>query len=249
MLATLALSLAVLPAHADIDTDHLRFFDPASGFEPSQANLTDCYLQLASSLAHLGSPVHYIRHVQTENDRISTLYRIKFGRDPVNRLPSHMTPEYLDKLDKNWTVLAPKLGLEEFTKKIGKFLHNALRGTRDNGTELVRILNDHQAAVASQMTSSGPESVGFNDLKQMVISTFSLDKSEYSGGTTIAFRDATEYCHITKGAFQSKFEVLARNLSEQDAAQLTHFIQGVFEDAAQLAQVELQLAIRENSLR
>lgn len=251
-LTTIAMAVALFQPTAvatEVAQEPLRFFRPSDGFKPAQPNLTNACLQLASSLVHLGSPVPYIRHSQAENQRITSAYRSKFGKDPANRFPDHLSDAYVDQLAKNWAILSPKLGLEEFSKEVGHCLHNAIRGTNDSGTDLVRVFNEHQAAVAEQMASSAPESIGFEQLRLALIDRFSLDESDYDYGTTLAFRDAVSYCHILQGVFRNKFRILRDGLSPADSEQLCDILQGVFMDAAMLAHLEFQLAIREISLK
>ncbi len=146
-------------------TEYLRFFDPAQGFKPAQKNLTNIFLQIAGSMECTGTPEGYIRHMQAEHARVSGKFASKMGKPHNSRLPSHMTPQYVDRLIANWKIFSSKLQLDALAKDAGRCARMAIRGTKDTGTIAILIFNDHQKLVADEMRGKSGQHVGFQELR------------------------------------------------------------------------------------
>ncbi len=162
------LMVAFSPAKAqdsNNQAEYLRFFDPANGFKPAQKNLADIFLQIAGSLEYSGSPELYIRHVQAEHARVSEKFAAKLGKPLPSRLPSHMKPEYIDRLIANWQIFSSKLQLDALAKEAGRCARLAIRGTHDTGTVAILILNEHQKLVADEMRSKPELTNRFEQLR------------------------------------------------------------------------------------
>lgn len=245
------LGVCVMQLHA-ADTskpEYLRFFDPAQGFKPAQTNLTNIFLQLAGSLEHYASPEQYLRHVAAEQKRVAAKYKAKTGNDLTGHFPAHITDAYIDQLAKNWNLLSPKLHLDGLAKDAGLCTREAIRGTRDSGTILVELFNQHQQQVANAM-QGGSGSADFEVMKAMLFEELELTKEEVAvNGYEIARRDAVSYGQIFRGVLAKFYRNLDATLKPEMASKLKTVINSVFLDLGRMAHSELEIGILDASLR
>ena len=250
MLAAMLLALLLpIVAIASERPEYLASFDPAKGFKPAQTDLTEIYLQLAGSLEFYGSPEPYLHHMQAEHERIETKYQRKYGRVPQSHRPAQLTAESLTRVCSNWKTLSPKLGLERLTKDIGHLMRNAIKGTRNTGTIIVEIFNQHQARVFGSMAGKGDEHADFDALKSELVTQLELDKSDVNEERyEIPRRDAVSYAVIIHGITTKLFNKLDANLKPVDAGNIKAAILSVFDDVGRMAQSELEAGIAEWAL-
>lgn len=230
--------------------EYLALFDPAKGFKPAQRDLTEIFLQIAGSLENYGSPEPYLRHMVAEHNRISALYRQKFGTAPASFRPAYMTDQYIDRLSANWNVLSPKLGLDTYAKDVGHMMRDAIKGTRGTGTILVDIFNQHQSLVFDRMAGKQTAPSDFDALKAQLISQLELDKDVVDEENyELARRDAISFALGIHGETMKLFKVLDQGLSPADAQDVKAGITGVFIDVGRMAQSELEVGLAEWALR
>lgn len=225
-------------------------FDSAKGFKPAQRDLTEIFLQLAGSLEFYGSPEPYVRHVIAEHKRIEALYRQKSGREPKSFRPDYMTDEYIDKFCANWKLLSPQLALDTYAKEFGRLMHNAIRGTRGNGTMLIEILNQHQSLVFDEMAGKGKALSDFKALRSELVRRLELDKAVVDENRyEITRRDAVSYAIIIHGMTMKLFARLDAGLKPADATNVKSVITGIIMETGRAAQSELQAGISEWGFR
>ncbi len=230
-------------------SEYLRHFDPARGFKPAQANLTEVFLQQAESLEHHGSPEPYIRHMQAEHQRISALYEKKTGKPHVSLIPTHMTEAYIERLVQNWNTLSAPLGLEPFAKEIGGHMREGIMGTRLSGTLAVQIFNDHQELVAAKMWGDSNEPAGFEQLRARLQRDLEFGKDNIdTRGYETTRRDAVSYSSFIDGAFRKKFKAIDAAAKPDKAKLIKEVVAGVFLDLGHMAQSELEIGILESAL-
>jgi len=238
-----------IPALAGESPEYLQSFNPTNGFKPAQKNLTEIYLQLAGSLEYYGTPELWLRHEMSEHKRIEAKYQQKYGKPSKSYCPAYMTDEYIDRLAKNWNALSPKLELKPFAQEAGHFLRLSIKGTRDTGTIIVEIFNQHQARVFDAMTRAGGEVPNFNSLKSQLITRLELDKKEINdSGYDIPHRDAVSYAIIIHGSTMKLFRKLDASLKPADAERIKAALTSVFMDVGRMAQSELEAGIAEWAL-
>lgn len=155
--------------------EYLPFYNPAKGFKPAQADLTEIFLQLAGSLEANASPEPYIRHVLTEQQRISKRYEARNGKPLPNHLPAYMTAEYVDQFIANWKLLEPKLKLDNLSRDAGLCVRQAIRGAQGSGTMLVPIFDRHRQLVTESLQTTEPK-VGFRQLRYILNIELNLGK-------------------------------------------------------------------------
>mgnify|MGYP000959199671 CR=1 FL=1 len=230
--------------------EYTAHYNPAKGFKPAQANLTEIFLQLAGSLEHHGSPESYIRHMQKEHERVSRLYEQKTGKKHNSRLPSHMTDDYVERLIRNWNVLAAPLGLSDFAKEIGDFAREGIMGTRLSGTIAVELFNQHQKSVLALMTGESTAPAGFEELRMMLVEKLEFGKEMVSTkGYETSRRDAVSYASSITDRFIKMFKKIDEVANPSKAGLMKEAVLGVFLDLGHLAQSELEIGILELSLR
>lgn len=161
-----SLVLVALMAQVGADEGH---FDAKMGFKPVQDSLVDVFRQMASSLEHYGSPAPYFRHIVDEHARVEAKYAKHYGRKPASSRPEHITHEYLDQFEKNWEHMSENLGLEKFTKNIGRFINEGIAASDGKGTIIFDILNRHQRLLYQDMTSGEPREVGSKRLVEELL--------------------------------------------------------------------------------
>ena len=240
--------LACLPAAAQNSSNpaYLAFYNPVTGFKPAQPNLTEIFLQIAGSLEYSGSPEAYLRHMQQEHARISRKFAAVTGQAQVNRMPAHMTPEYIDRMISNWNVLSPKLGLEALAKEVGRCAREGIRGTRGTGTLAVQIFNDQQKLVVQQMQSNEQQTAEFEQLRAKIEDELEFNKESVSLlGYETTRRDAVTYALVIRVTYERLFSKIDAALPPDRAAQIKSAIRGVFLDLGRMAQAELEIAILE----
>jgi hypothetical protein len=226
--------------------EYLDSFDPGTGFKPAQRDLTEIFLQIAGSLEAYGTPIPYIRHVASENERIDALFLAKYGTPPKRHLPRHVTPAYIDRIAANWNLLSPKLELEPFAREFGNGMREAINGTRGTGTNVVDILNQHQARVFDSMAGKSDKAADFKVLKTQIISQLELDKSTIDDrGYDVAHRDAVSWAIILRGTTGQLFQKVDRSLNPADAERVKTVLTGFILDVGQMAQSELEAGIAE----
>jgi hypothetical protein len=230
--------------------EYLQHFDPAKGFKPAQANLTEIFLQIAGSLEFYGSPEPYLRHMQEEHKRIDRLYEEKTGKPHTSRMPSQMTDAYIDRLIRNWNTLSKPLQLDAFAKEIGRCMREGIMGTRLSGTFAVQILNEHQKLVAAQMQGTSSQQVGFEDLKKRLEHDLEFDKKTVTTvGYDVPRRDAVRYALVIDGEFHEMFDKIDSIAKPEKAAQIKEAMSGAFLDLGYMAESELEIAILESALK
>lgn len=243
-----ALSLPVA-AQSSNAAAYSAFYNPVKGFKPAQTNLTAVFLQIAGSLECHGSPAQYIRHLQAEELRVAAKYKASTGRTLKSHRPAYMTDEYIDTLIANWELLSPKLHLDDLAKKAGLCAREAIRGTRDNGTILVGMFNDHQDQVSSAMAGDRT-AAGFEELRAKLATELEFNNSDVStNGYETARRDAVSYALVFRGVRTDLFATLDSSLAAAKAAQLKAIVDSVFIDLGYMAQTELELGILEKALK
>ena len=229
--------------------EYLQHFDPAKGFKPAQANLTEIALQLAGSLECYGSPEPYLRHMQQEHARVSRLFAEKTGKEHISRSPSHMTEAYVDRLVKNWNTLSVPLGLEAFAKEIGRCMREGIMGTRLSGSIAVSIFNEHQAQVAARMSGKSTQPAGFDELKARLAQDLQYGQQGISlVGYETSRRDAVGYGLVIDDKFLRMFEKVNATIKPEKAGTIKEAITGVFLDLGYMAQSELEIGILDWSL-
>lgn len=242
------LFLGVFDTTAQVKHSDIDYFDPAKGFKPAQKDLTEVFLQMATSLKYYGSPVPYLRHVKAENARVEALYLKKYGRNPASYCPPYITDEYIDRVAANWDTLSPKLGLAVLTKDAGGSICDAINGTRGTGTMLVEIFNEHQNRVLSGMAGKR-EPVSFDVLKEQIVTRLELDKSQVNlQGYETNRRDAIGFALAATGVFQKMFAKLDASLKPEDSLHIKAAIVSVAIDTGRMAQSELEVGIAEAAL-
>ena len=229
--------------------EYLASYNPAKDFKPAQRDLTEIFLQLAGSLEAHGSPEPYLRHVAAEHNRIENLYRQKFGRESKSYRPAFMTAAYLDKLAANWKLLSPKLGLDAWAKEFGRFMRDAIKGTRGNGTIVIEIFNQHQTRVFDEMAGKSKQPADFEILRKELVHRLELDKKVVDENRyEIPHRDAVSYGIIIHGITMKLFARLDEGLKPDAAQAVKTVLTSVIMDTGQMAHSELQTAIAEWAL-
>lgn len=244
----LTLLTAVLPASAQ-EPEYLKHYDPHKGFKPSQANLTEIFLQIAGSLEFHGSPEAYLRHMQQEHARVSRLFEQKIGKAHTSRMPSHMTEAYVDRLVKNWNTLSPPLGLEAFAKEIGRCTREGIMGTRLSGTLAVQIFNQHQSQVAGRMSGNSTQAAGFDELKARIARDLEFGKDDIDmAGYEVTRRDAVRYAYVIDGKFRGLSKKIDATIKPEKTALIKEAVAGMFIDLGYMAQSELEIGILQSGL-
>jgi hypothetical protein len=249
--ALLALFVVFAPRIGVAETpEYLSSYDPGKGFRPAQRDLTEVFRQLAGSLESSGSPEPYLRHVASEHNRIDALYRQKFGKAPSSSRPAYMTDAYLDQFSANWKLLAPQLGLDPLTRRIGHTMRNAVKGTRGTGTAIVQIFNEHQTEVFNAMAGKGSSAASFEALRSKLESELQLNRPrpEYER-LDVAKRDAVSFALDIRGMTDKLFANLDQGLSPEDAKHVKAAISGIFADVGRMAVSELQAGLEEWALQ
>lgn len=237
------------PILAGESPDFFQSFNPTNGFRPAQKNLTEIFLQIAGSLEFYGSPEAYLRHVVSEHKRIEAKYQQKYGKPPQSHCPAYMTDDYLARFAKNWNLLSPKIDLELFAKEVGHNMRLAIKGTRDSGTTVIEIFNEHQARVFDRMAQAGDQSAGFDLLKSNLVTRLKLDQRQIDElGNDIPTRDAISYAVIIHGVTMKLFKRLDDGLKPADAERIKAALTSVFMDVGKMAQSELEAGIAEWAL-
>jgi hypothetical protein len=226
--------------------DYLQSFNPTNGFKPAQGNLTQIFLQLAGSLEFYGSPEPYLRHVKSEHKRIEAKYQQESGKLPKSFCPAYMTDEYLNRLATNWNLLSPKLDLKPFAQDIGHLMRLAVKGTRDSGTIVVEIFNEHQSRVLENMTRAGDKTANFDLLKSNLVVRLEFGQTNVNEEKyEIPRRDAVSYAIIIHGTTMKLFKRLDDGLKPADAERVKAALTSVFMDVGRSAESELEAAISE----
>ncbi len=230
--------------------EYLRFFEPAKGFKPVQTSLTDVFLQLAGSLEHHGTPEPYIRHILAEQARVSALFRQKTGKESPGRLPAYFTDAYADRLIANWNKLSPKLKLDAFAREAGRCTREAIRGTRDTGTIVIEVFNEHQKTVINGMKAGSMKGAEFEVLRAKLATELEFGKPKVDmTGYETARRDAVSYAIIFRGVRKTLFEKIDAALSPKDSALVEGALDSIFIDLGRAAQAEFEMGMLEWSLR
>lgn len=218
-------------------------YDPAKGFKPAQVNLTAIMLQIAGSLEVYGSPEPYLRHMQKEHERVSRLFEQKTGKAHASRVPAHMTVAYVDKLAKNWNLLAQPLQLDALAKEAGRCAREAILGTRGTGTIAVEVLNEHQKLVAAEMQGKQVRGADFEGLRRALANELEFGKDDVDmTGYETARRDAVSYALVFDGKLRTVFKTVD-SVAPQQAQQLKAAVKSVFLDLGAMAQSELEIGI------
>ena len=226
--------------------EYFASFDPAKGFKPAQRDLTEIFLQLAGSLEANGSPEPYLRHAAAEHIRIENFYRQKFGREPRSFRPAYLTDTYIDKLTANWNLLSPKLGLDAWAKEFGRFMRDAIKGTRGNGTIIIEIFNQHQTRVFDEMAGKAKQPADFEALRKELVRRLELDKKVVDENRyEIPRRDAISYAIIIHGLTMKLFKRLEEGLEPDAAKAVKTVITSIILDTGQMAHSELQTSVAE----
>lgn len=229
--------------------EYLASFDPARGFKPAQADLTEVFLQIAGSLEYYGTPEPYLRHMNAEHERIRAKYQDRLHWESKASWPAYMTSEYFEQFTTNWNALAPKLGLTTLAKNTGHNMRDAILGTRSNGTMLVEIFNQHQAKVFDLLAGKSREPADFDVLKKELITRLYLDQSViHDENFKMAERDAVDFASGIHGPVIELFRKLDAKLSPTDATEIESAIMSAFIDVGRLAQSELEAGIVEKAL-
>jgi hypothetical protein len=229
--------------------EYLQSFDPAKGFKPAQADLTEIYLQIAGSLEYYGSPVPYMQHMKAEHLRIQAKYQQKFGGTPKSYLPANMTDQYLDRYISNWNVLSPKLGLNPYAQDVGHMMRLAIKGTWNTGTIVVDIFNQHQAKVFSAMSGKSDDAADFDALKSELVKRLELDNENVNEEKyEVPRRDAISFAFGIKGVTMKLFKRLDESLIPEDAQKIERGFTAMLMDIGRMAESELEAAIAERAL-
>jgi len=229
---------------------YLAHYDPAKGFQPAQANLTEIFLQIAGSLECHGSPEPYLRHMQKEHARVSRLYAEKTGKKHVGRMPAHLGDANIDLIVKNWNPLPPPLQLESFAKEIGRCAREGIRGTRLGGTYAVQIFNEHQRQVSARMQGKPSTPAGFEELRLRMKKELLFGQLGGSAeGLETTRRDAVSYALTITDRFHRMSEKVRAAADPDKAALINQGLLDVFLDLGYLAQSELEIGILESALR
>lgn len=229
--------------------EYLESFNPAAGFKPAQRDLTEIFLQIAGSLEANGTPEPYLRHMLAEHERIESLYRKKFGKEPASHRPAYMTNAYVEKLIANWNLLSPKIGLAPYAKDMGHLMHDAIKGTRGTGTVIIDILNQHQARVFDQMAGKNVQDADFESLRKELVTKLELDNPNVSEGRyEVARRDAISYAVIMHGVTTKLFQKVDSGLASTAAERVKAVLLSEIIDTGMMAQSELEAGIAEWAL-
>lgn len=229
---------------------YLAYYQPDKGFKPAQTNLTDILLQLAGSLEHSGSPELYLRHMQKEHARISAKFTAKTGKPHVSRMPAYLTDGYIDKLIANWNLLSPKLKLDDLAKNAGRCAREGIRGTRDTGTIVVQMLNEHQKLVADEMAAGGEQKTGFEQLRSRLEEGLEYKKEKISMvGNDASRRDAISYALIFEGILADFNTSVAAKLPPEKAEVVKQIVESVFMDLGHIAHSEFEIGMVEWALK
>jgi hypothetical protein len=133
---------------------YAAYYDPATGFQPAQANLGKVFLQLAGSLEATGSPEGYIRHSMADLARIDAKYHAATGKGGSTR-PAYLTDEYIDDLLSGWKKLEQVLKLDSLCRESGKDMRYAILGGWNKSTaELIAqetALSDEESKTYAQL--------------------------------------------------------------------------------------------------
>lgn len=189
----------------------------------------------------------YLRHAKAEDARIKAKYQQRSGPAPTSFCPADLTNAYLDRLEANWKILSPKLGLEALAKDAGRTIRSAI--SNGNGSPVVEILNRHQARVYATMAGKGNDPGNFDVLKADLISYLDLPKISNDGAVdlTTQLGDANFAVSI-QGSFTRLFKALDAGLKPEDAKHLKDAIVSVVNDVGRMAQAELEAGIAEQAL-
>lgn len=240
----------VATAQKSTAPEYVAYYNPQTGFKPAQTSLTQIFLQLAGSLEHYGSPEPYIRHMQAEHKRISSLYEQKTAKPHKGRMPAHMTDEYLQQLVSNWNALSPRLGLDAFAKEIGRCAREGIRGTRNTGTIAIEIFNQHQDFVIEGMKSGTRRGNDFERLLSKIKTELEFDKPSVTlVGYETQRRDAVSYALIIEGRFHTLFKKIDAALPPDQATELKSVMLSFFIDFCELAHSEFEIGMLNWSLQ
>ena len=221
--------------------EYLRYFDPANGFKPAQKNLTNIFLQIAGSLECYGSPELYIRHVQAEHARLAEKFAAKMGKPLPSRLPSHMKPEYIDRLIANWNILSPKFQLDALAKEAGRCARIGIRGSRDTGTIAIMIFNEHQKLVADEMRIKPELTIGFEQLRARLETELEWEKPK---PTQTPAQMAQREMALTE-AEQQEYAALLKHehFSKAEFGKLEHFYSHGYDKLTEEGKNQMSLRI------
>ncbi len=246
---SIALSTAAT-AQTPAAPEYVAYYNPETGFKPAQTSLTQIFLQMAGSLEHHGSPEPYIRHMQAEHKRVSSLYEQKTGKLHKGRMPAHMTDEYLQQFVSNWNALSPRLGLDTFAKEIGRCAREGIRGTRNTGTIAIEIFNQHQDLVIEGMKSGAGKGNDFERLRSKIKTELEFDKPSVTlVGYETQRRDAVRYALIIEGRFHALDKKIDAALPTEQATELKNVMHSFFMDLCELAHSELEIGMLNWSLQ
>lgn len=224
--------------------EYLRSFDPEKGFKPAQKNLTEIFLQLAGSLEFYGSPEPYLRHMATEHTRIAAKYQTKYGRIGKSFRPPQMTDQYIDTLSTSWQVLSPRFGLDSFAREIGNAMRDGIRGTRDTGTIVVAIFNEHQSVAFDAMAGQGNTPGDFGALKAKLISRLELDKARVDDRAySVPQRDAVRSGIIIRGIRSDLYKKIDDGLKPADAERVKTVVNNIILSVGEMAHSELEAGL------
>jgi hypothetical protein len=228
---------------------YIAFYNPERGFKPAQTSLTQVFLQLAGNLEHCGSPEPYIRHMQTEHKRVSTRFTEKTGKPHQSRMPLHMSDDYLERFIANWNALSPRLQLDTFSREIGRCAREGIKGTRDTGTIVINVFNEHQEFVIQNMKSGSSKGEDFEHLRSKLITELEFDKPEPTMvGYETARRDAVSYALVLEGRFDVLFKKIDAALPRGQATQVKKMVTSFFLDLCELAHSEFEIGMLSWSL-
>ena len=232
----------VAMAQNSASPEYTSYYNPASGFKPAQTSLTQVFLQLAGSLEHHGSPEPYIRHLQTEHQRVSALYEQKTGKPHRGRMPAHMTTEYLDQFIANWNSLSPKLGLNQLAKDAGRFTREALRGKDNNGTFVIEILNLHQEEIVNTMKQQG-ENGTFEDLRSILATELRFNTQSTPKRTVISL--LTDHEKSLSGPERKQYAALLQHerFSKAEFSTLDQFYKTAYDKLTEQGRAEMSKRI------
>jgi len=228
---------------------YLAHYDPAKGFKPAQANLTEIFLQIAGSLECHGSLEPYLRHMQKEHVRVSKLYQAKTGKTHSGLMPNHMTDAYIDLMVKNWNTLAPPLKLDPFAREIGRCAREGIMGTRLSGSYAVQIFNEHQRQVSARIQGKSSTPTGFEELRSRLKKELLFGHLGGSAeGLETTRRDAVSYALTISDRFHRMSEKVGAVAAPENASDINRSLLEWFLDMGYLAQSELEIGILESAL-
>ena len=174
----------------------------------------------------------------------------KTGKESPGRLPAYFTDAYADRLIANWNKLSPKLKLDAFAREAGRCTREAIRGTRDTGTIVIEVFNEHQKTVINGMKAGSMKGAEFEVLRAKLATELEFGKPKVDmTGYETARRDAVSYAIIFRGVRKTLFEKIDAALSPKDSALVEGALDSIFIDLGRAAQAEFEMGMLEWSLR